>query len=318
MNSFGKASLALALLASFGLWSPQPAAAQKTYVAVGDSLAYGFKNFNPTPNQTTPGGPGFPGYASLYQADLTTQTGTTYNLLNLGIVGETTRTLFTSALGSGATNASLNSHYATGSPTQAGLLHTTLTTLGSDVGVVTIQVGANDVLQAFETGGLAAVPGALTQVQSNYTTLLTQIKADEGGGALSNVTIVGYYDPYASLSPTSPYAILRVVSPGATASLNAVLLQEAAAFGARYVDLAAPFAAHLPDYDRYVLANSAADAFPDPTGGGSPLPNDHPTDLGYALIAQTLAAPEPSAPAVLGLGVLSLGALALRSRQRRA
>ncbi len=327
MNTARRAITGLLLLTSAGASFRQPAAAQttdtaatpKTYVAVGDSLAYGFKSINPTPNFTPPGGSGFPGYTAAYASFLSAQSGTGYNVDDLGVVGETSSSLFASSV-DGVSNAGLNSNYATGTtaPTQAALLHTLLTTPGSNVGVITIQVGANDVLQAVETGNPAAVPAALATVQANYTTLLSQVKTDEGGRMLSNVTIIGYYDPYADLSPTNYYYPELSNSAALTAALNGVLSQEAAMFGARYVDLATPFYAHLPTYDSYVLANSAADALPDPTGGNHPLPNDHPTDLGYALIAQALAAPEPSAPASLCLGALATAGLAFRARRRKA
>jgi len=177
-------------------------------------------------------------------------------------------------------------------------------------------VGANDVIQALETGQDPAL--AIAAVQANYNTLLGRIRTDEGGGVLSNVAIVGYYDPFANLSPTSPYAQLRLLSPGLTANLNAVLLSEATQFGARFVDLSAPFAAHITDYDSYVLANSSQDALPPPPGSTIPAPNDHPTNLGYALIAQQLAAPEPSAWTALGVAAAGLGLLLARARRKRA
>ncbi len=294
-----------------------PAHAQKTYIAVGDSLAFGFKSINPqSPNSTPVGGAGFAGYAGLYRQTLQAQTGTAYTLVNLGIVGETSGSVFATGLAGGTPNSALNSNYASGSPSQADLLDALLTGPSASVGVVTIQVGANDVIQALETGQDPAL--AIAAVQANYNTLLSRIRADKGGGALSNITIVGYYDPFANLSPTSPYAYLRALSPGLTASLNSVLLGEATQFGTRFVDLSAPFAAHLADYDNYVLANSAQDALPPPPGFTAPAPNDHPTDLGYALIAQQLAAPEPSAWTAFAVAASGLGLLLLRARCRRA
>lgn len=299
------------------LCAPQAASAQKTYIAVGDSLAFGFKSFNPPSSNYTPvGGTGFTGYAGLYRQTLQTQTGQAYSLVNLGIVGETSGSVLAASLHGGTPNSGLNSNYASTNPSQAALLDSLLTGPGSTVGVITIQVGANDVLEAEEQGQNPAL--AIAAVQANYNTFLTRIKADEGGAALSNVTIIGYYDPFANLSPTSPYAQLRLLSPGLTASLNSVLLNAATQFGARYVDLSAPFAAHINDYDNYVLANSTQDAITAPPGSPGPYPNDHPTNLGYALIAQQLAAPEPSVWTVLGAAVSGLGLLLLRGRRRRA
>lgn len=332
MSFVRKAMTGLLLLAGVSVSLSQPAAAQKTYIAIGDSLVYGFEtpaathsytttgvggNITQTVHQTLPGTAGFPGYASAYDAYLSSQSGTAYSLLNLGIIGETTSTLFTSAVDSGASNSNLNSNYVSGNPTQASLLHTALTAPGSSVGVITIQVGANDVIHALETPGQNTAT-ALANVQSNYTVLLNQIKSDEGGGSLTNVTIIGYYDPFANLSLTNPYAaVLRTLSPGLTNGLNAILAQEALSFGARYVDLYAPFTSHLDEYDAYVLANSATDALAPPAGYPA-LPNDHPTDMGYALIAQQLAAPEPSPAWLFGLGVLGIAGLTLRARRRRA
>jgi lysophospholipase L1-like esterase len=316
MNLQSKTIPGLLILAGLSGIVAQPAAAQKTYIAVGDSLAYGFKSLNPaSPNFTDAPTLGQPGYVTAYANTLAAQSGSVYSVLNLGVIGETTSTLFTTATSS-YPNDELNSNYGT-ADTQAALLNTQLTQLGSSVGAITIQLGANDELEAFEAGGATAATAALATVQSNFNILLSQIKSDEGGGPLTNVTIIGYYDPYENLPTSSPYYFLKTASPSLTTSLNSVLAQEAAAFGARYVDLYTPFSAQYGNYDSYVLANSSLDALPPPTGYTAPFPNDHPTDLGYALIAQTLAAPEPSPAWLFGLGVGGVAALTLRARRRR-
>jgi len=76
----------------------------RTYIAVGDSVAYGYMD----PVSTPTGPAGYPGYAQPYDAFLSAQAGMPVTLLNLGIVGETTATLLNNSAG----NAALNSNYS--------------------------------------------------------------------------------------------------------------------------------------------------------------------------------------------------------------
>ncbi len=308
----------LALLLALTACPPQAAQAQ-TYVAVGDSLAYGFMDSVATPVGTA----GASGYAQPYAAFLSAS-GKTVSLVNLGIVGETTDSLLHNSAG----NSALNSNYSAASPiSQYNLLSADLT---PSVSNVTVQIGGNDILglasnpafaDAFLDGDMVTVQtdlaATLATVKANYDTLLTRINALAPG---ADVQALGYYGPYAFLppaSPASPYNdYLRTVSAPLEQGLNDVIAQEAALHHDQFVDLAAPFAAHGNEYDKYVLTDESL-----PTALG-PVPNDHPTALGYALIAQQLeAAPVPEASTALSFGLLvalGLGGLVVAARRKKA
>lgn len=310
------ATLALLLALAAG-----SASAQKTYVAVGDSLAYGFMD----PVKTPLGTGGAPGYTQPYDAFLSAQAKAPITLVDLGIVGETTDSLLHNAVG----NSALNSNYSAASPTsQYDLLSSTL---NGNVSNVTVQIGGNDILglasdpafqDAFVDGDSATVQklltDTLTQIGANYDTLLTRIDALAPG---ADVQALGYYNPYAFLPPAtlaSPYNdYLRAVSVPLEQGLNGVIAQEAALHHAQYVDLAPAFDAHGSDYDQYVLTDE-----PLQTAFG-PLPNDHPTALGYSLITQQLEAPAavPETSTVVSFGLLlalGLGGLAVTARRKKA
>lgn len=301
-------ALLAALLGVLGAGSCQASGPPQTYLAVGDSLAYGFMDFTATPVGTA----GFPGYAQPYAAYLSTQAGAPVNLIDLGIVGETTDTLLNNTTG----NNSLNSNYAA-AQSQFELLSQDL---NSNVSHVTVQIGANDILglatsNAFEAAVLSGDTGTeqtllnntLVHIASNYNTLLNQISALAPG---ADVQVLGYYNPYAALPPIDSTNIyLRAVSNPLEQGLNTVIAQEATAHGDQFVDLATPFAGHE---DTLVLTNELL-----PTGFGV-IPNDHPTAAGYAVIAQQLeAAPVPEAGTNVGLG-LGLSLLVLLAYRRRA
>ncbi len=308
----------LALIPVLAANAPQASQAQTTYVAVGDSLAYGFMDFNATPTGTA----GYPGYAQPYAAFLSSP-GKTVSLVNLGIVGETTDSL----LGNSVGNSALNSNYSVAAPTsQYALLSADL---NPNVSNVTVQIGGNDILglasnpafqDAFVDGDTATanalLNATLTHIGANYNALLTQINTLAPG---AKVQAMGYYNPYAFLPPTNQNNIyLQAVSGPLEQGLNTVIAQEAALHHDQFVDLNTAFAAQGSQYGSYVLTGETI-----PTAFG-PLPNDHPTALGYGLIAQQLeAAPVPEASTALSFGLpaaLGLGGLivAVRRRKRRA
>ena len=314
-TSFSRAAL-LVLLPALAVGSPQAAQAQKTYVAVGDSLAYGYMDSAATPVGTA----GYPGYAQPYDAFLSSP-GNTVSLVNLGIVGETTDSLLNNSAG----NSTLNSNYSAANPTsQYALLSADL---NPNVSNVTVQIGGNDILglasdpgfqDAFVDGDTATVQAdlanTLAHIGANYNAILTQISALAPG---AKVQAMGYYNPYAFLPPTSQNNVyLQAVSGPLEQGLNTLIAQEAALHHDQFVDLADPFAAHGNEYGNYVLTGEMI-----PTAFG-PLPNDHPTALGYGLIVQQLeaSAPVPEASTALSFGALTalgLGGLVVAARRRK-
>lgn len=303
---------ALLGLAAVGLLPEAPAAAQTpTYIAVGDSVAYGYMNSTLTPA----GGSGYPGYTQLYDGFLSAQAGAPVMLLNLGIVGETTTSLLTNSAG----NAALNSNYSAALPSsQFALLSADL---NPSVTHITVQIGANDMLglavnPSFAFGTPAAqqalLASTLATVQSNYNALLTQINTLDPG---ANVQVLDYYNPYANLPPSTPAQpyndYLRTVSVPLLGGLNAVIAQEAVLHDDSLVDLAGPFAGQEATLTR---SNEYVDF------GGLSVPNDHPTAAGYAVIAHQLepaAVPEASSAVSFSLLLLlTLGGAVISAHRK--
>lgn len=317
----GFAALGLLLV---GL-AARPAQAQSTYLAVGDSVAFGYQDQNRTPLPAAPPfSTGFAGYARPYDAALSAQAGAPVALINLGIFGETTASLVTASPAT-AGNGRLNGNYNPAAPqTQYALLTAELTAPGANVTNVTVQVGANDILNlattaafedAFDTGDSATVQkllaGTLADVGTNYDLLLGQIHAL---APKADVQVLGYYDPYAALTGLDPISVyLRTATAPLNQALNAKIAQEAFAHGDQFVDLAGPFAGHE---STLTLSGELIQ-----TSFGL-APNDHPSAAGYAVIAAQLgAAPVPESSGAASLGLLLLlgvGGRAIAAKRKKA
>lgn len=276
--------LARALFAVCVLMSGPAARADalRTYLVLGDSLAFGETDFSHNPSA------GDRGYAALYADSLAAANGGTRpNVVNFGVDAETSTTFFQggpqgNGTLSGEPAPQLNSNYPNPAPTQNSLLLSTIASLQASahsIDTVSVQLGANDLFTVvnrpdFFTLTPAEQQGAIAQalgaVQANDTALLTELK-----GLLphANILMMGYYNPF-NADPNSP---LGKVADPAIKALNGVIAAEAAAFGARYVELYGAFLGHELDYTLIAAGNV------------------HPNDQGYAVIAtQMQPVPEPS------------------------
>jgi lysophospholipase L1-like esterase len=277
------------------LWLPQLAIASgiQTYLAVGDSVAFGFEN-------STAPSYGDRGYVGDYANELAAQTGIRPYVINLATPGETS----SSFLSGGNPAATMNENYTSTSTSQNSLMLSTIAAQkasGDPINTVSVQLGANDLFAVANSPGfftkpadqqLALIQQALSTVATNVGTVLGELHSQLPG---ANLIVVGYYNPYAAV-PNNPFA-----ADAATAiqGLNSVLKADAQAFGARYVDTYTPF-----------LGNEAAYTFI--TSSGSQY-NVHPNDTGYQVIASQMEqVPEPSTFAVLAGGLVGLAALRRR------
>jgi lysophospholipase L1-like esterase len=275
----------------------------KTYLAIGDSMAFGETDFTQNPSN------GDRGYVKGYADYLGAQNGGVRpNLINLGVDGETTSTFFNGGPhgdgpAPGQPAPQLNTNYTDPSMTQNSLMLSTIATekaAGHDIANVTVQLGANDLYAVASSPGFftmspadqqAKLAQAFGTILSNDTQLLTELRAQL---PQTNLVLLGYHNPFAA-DPSSP--IGQLAGP-AIQALNALIAGEAAAFGARYVDTYTPF-----------VGNELADTYI-ATG------NVHPNDAGYALIVGQLeAVPEPSTLALVG--IMFAGLLVHRRRAAR-
>ena len=285
-------ALALCLLVMPRLLS---ASGIPSYLAVGDSLAFGFTD-SPTPSF------GDRGYVADYANALAASSGIRPFVTNLGTYGETTSSFFAG----GNPTATLNENYTDTSTSQNSLMLSTIASQkasADSINTVSVQLGANDLFAVTSTPGffskpadqqLAMVQQALGTVATNVGTVLGEIRAQLPN---TDLVVMGYYNPYAAV-PNSPFAPLAAQ---AIQGLDSVLKADAQASGARYVDTYTPF-----------LGNEAAYTFIASSGTDY---NVHPNDVGYQVIANQMEVPEPSTLVVLGAGVSGL--MVIRGWRRR-
>lgn len=246
---------------------------QWTYLALGDSLAFGYS----TAAATAPSR-GDQGYVAPFADWLgARRAGVRPRVINLAVPGETTSSYFTG----GRLGEFLNLNYR--NPPIENQRTRCLNTIwaeraaGRKVKTVTIQLGANDVLELL-TPEFLSMDGLqqrqilllkLRSVASNYTRLLREIRA---AAPQARLALVGYYNPLAA----DPSGALYPFSVAAVEALNGVIAAEARAFHAKFVDVYTPFTGREAE-----LTYMAVLGFPD---------GIHPLPAGYALIAQQLIA----------------------------
>jgi lysophospholipase L1-like esterase len=282
-------------------------AGSMTYLAIGDSVAFGETTFTNNPSN------GDRGYVADYASYLAGKNGgVAPAVANTAIDGETSSSFFS---GSGRvlsvpgttdqTVAAWNTNYASNPSLPQNVLFqqeiASAKASGNPVGVISVSLGANDLFtlalsSAFQTASPANQKLMLEQtlgtLANNYATVLSEIHAEAPN---AKVFLMGEYNPF----PGQPSNPLNAIAGPAIQGLNATIEALAAKFGAQYVDTYTPFVGNESAYT-YIAA----------------LPGDvHPNALGYSVIAgQIEAVPEPSTIAILGLG---LGGLAFVARRRR-
>jgi lysophospholipase L1-like esterase len=291
------------------------AAGTDTYLALGDSYAWGFTTTANAFNQNVSNYFGLQGYVPAVSAALGAQ-----QTISLAIPGETT----TSYVAGGNANVIANFNYgftdgikATDSQeTALGDVVSAETLAGHTISDITVQLGGNDLLDAvfsdptLLTQSFAAkeafIGGKLQTLGTNYAGVLGAIHANPALAATS-VYVIGYFDPFADL-PQDPFGLDpfgNQVSGDVIQALNETLEQDATAFGFKFVDPYAAFRAYPGNHNDLSYINAPPE---DPL---NPFPpNFHPKTAGYALYAQQIeaagAVPEASSAVSFGL-LLALG-----------
>jgi len=317
--------LATATTALVGV--PNIARATPTYIALGDSITFGETDLNYAQSY------GVRGYVGLYANTLATRLGTTPNVVNLAIDGETATSFFSNAgrtppvAGRGDAPLQLeNLNYANSTAlSQSQVFANTVsaqTRLGNTIAAVTITLGFNELAAlapaantpALEAAALAQVPAELAAYRANYSSVLSYVR---GLAPTANLSLLGYYDPFPA-NEASPAAPLFDTYG---AQLNAIIQQLATQYGAIYVNNATPFVGNEAAYTYQGILPAGA-SVSGLYGGLLPIGNVHPNTLGYAQIAADVAAanvPEPMSWTLLGvgLGIAAIGRLSLQKQVRR-
>jgi lysophospholipase L1-like esterase len=243
------------------------------YLALGDSVAFGYRPPQVTPTSAYLNAHNFGSYAE----DLAGIDGLA--LTNASCPGETTASLITAGAQSNGCENSLNSPtgYRTNFPLHVAYTGTQLAFAVSYLrqhprtGLVTVDVGANDVFVCQQatadkcTGtDLAAV---FAQISANLTTLYRALRSD--AHYHGRLVLLSYY----ALSYTDPTQV------AGTQALNAALADPTRRFGGIVAD----------GYSAFARAAQAAGGDPCAAGLLIPLPdgtcNIHPSPYGHAVLA---------------------------------
>lgn len=261
------------------LFAATPAAASSehfnppkgSYLALGDSLAFGFQlgkflqekatgTYDPATFNT--------GYVDDFAANLATVS-PGVQTVNLSCPGESTVTFSGSCVYHVVAGNALHVSY---SGSQEAFALAFLEAHRGQVSPVTITLGANDFNPLLQSCGgptniacvAAGVPAVLNQVEANMDQILGSIRA---AAPDTEIIVMQYYNPFAVLSTDTSAFVL---------ALNGVLAQAATSHGARLADAFAPF--NLAPNEPATLC--ALTLF------CTPLNDVHASDAGYGVIAQ--------------------------------
>lgn len=236
------------------------------YLALGDSLAAGYQPTNPG-DRTDPDG----GYAGAVRDGLAVQQTEPPALTNLGCPGETTATFADGGV----------CDYPEGTQLAAALAF--LEQAEGD-GLVTVQLGANDVQSCVVLSGAptvdeACVAAGLEAARTRLPESLAELRADAPD---ARVVVLDYYNPFAAASLFGERGEqLALRSAEVQVQLNADVAASAAGVGADVAPVAQAFAP----------AGDAVGQLCTWTWICGALPDVHATDAGYAVMAdQVLAA----------------------------
>lgn len=243
----------------------------RTYLAIGDSVAYGFQ-----PNDYTPSY-GDKGYVKLYADWLKTQQGGVRpRVVNVAIPGESTASYYDDS----EVGRLLNLNYFLNSYSQKDMVDRRIQQekqANRTITHVSFALGANDLIDLQSSAFFAKpfeeqksiVDATLASARSRLDAVLTQVKSQLPS---TRILVPGYYNPYGAF-PGSPED--RIADYGIP-KLNALLASAAKRHRATYV----------PVYGFFVGQEGTLTWI---------LEGDiHPRDSGYAVFSARLSAAPPA------------------------
>jgi lysophospholipase L1-like esterase len=233
------------------------------YLALGDSLAYGFQQakFNA---QVASGHVHASAFHTGYVDDLAALLRTVQDpirTVNFGCPGETTASYFVGCAWHAVRGLPLHNTYA-GSQESAALAF--LRRYRHQVGLITLDNGANDTTPCLNSTNPTCFPTAVAQVGANLKRALSKLRH---AAPHAEIIVLAYYDPYAAVTPSSV---------AVTLALNQAIATAAAANGAKVADAFTPFNLAPPQPATLCALTLFCTA----------LHDIHASDAGYAVIAR--------------------------------
>jgi lysophospholipase L1-like esterase len=225
-----------------------PPVAKGTYLALGDSLAFGYQQSKvaacASTGCTSPDTLFSTGYVNVF-AGLFGATYPGVKTVNLGCPGETSATLINATNATtGCTTYPFAIHANHPNQTQLQAAVSVLQEQGKKVNPITIDIGANDVLalkNSCTTAGVISLtcvqsgaPAVFGAIQANLSSTLDTLRAE--GGKTKQIIVVGLYNPLYVPIFFQSGAAAAAGTDALTNQLNALTAATAADHNAVFVD----------------------------------------------------------------------------------
>lgn len=249
--------------------SGQYQAPRQFYLALGDSLAFGFEQAKFTPGASAQTFD--TGYVDDFAASIHTLR-PDVGVINYGCPGETTSSYFNGCAWHAVFGLPLHNTYATSQETAAIAF---LSAHPGQVSPITIDLGANDALGLIQHCNFDSacidmgLPVVLQTIGTNLSRTLAELRA---AAPRSEIIVMQYYNPLYVVAPSTD---------ALTGLLNSVIAAAAGPSGARLAN-AFPVINQNPAFPTEGLAVCGLTGMCFPAPGG----DIHANDAGYALIAR--------------------------------
>jgi lysophospholipase L1-like esterase len=275
-----------------------------TYLALGDSLAFGYQavkvNACAATGCTNPDSIFNTGYVDDYAASFGVSG---VNTVNLGCPGETSSTLLNATNATtGCTTYPFAIHSNHPGETQIQAAVDVLRSIGKKVSPITIDIGANDVLGAVRgctdstTGAISltcvqgAAPAVFATINSNLDSALNTLRQE--GGVKHEIIVVGLYNVLypAIFQQTLIQTGSLAAAAAAGAASDQLAIQLNALQAATAAKYRAVFADPFPVFNPQGNPSAEIASICTKTAVCGPLHDIHPTDSGYAALAGVVGA----------------------------
>lgn len=185
---------------------------------------------------------------------------------------------------------------------------------GDTISTVSITLGFNELAALASLPadvGLASIGSTLDSYRTSYGAVLAQVRSI---APTADLYVLNYFNPFPGDDNAAPNPAEAIFAAGG-AQLNAIIAELADQYGGIYVDNFSPFVGREGELT-FIDDVGAGDVTPAPYSpnddGLAPIGNVHPTEQGYTVIAQQLAAsssavPEPATWTMMLLGFGAIG-----------